>query len=219
MDCTKEAKCQQTHKRRVRGKSDVFERLRQTTACWMCISQSQSNHILCVRVYTTWKYKFFQGPLPPKTPIFFFERQRERKSVFVLFFFSFLGQTSATLRLYIVRGMWEKHILAERWVKYLKRRSKAELCATRSGSVSSFERLFCNRLFSSRQKRMVTKTLRCTPWPVIIMLARFSETGVHSAAFFFLLRGGRGNLQHFSPPQTVSFFGLVQILFSKCLPE
>lgn len=199
MDCTKAAKCQQTHKRRVRGKSDVFERLRQTTACWMCISQSQSNHILCVRVYTTWKYKFFQGPLPPKTPIFFFERQRERKSVFVLFFSLPRTNISNIEAIYSSGNAREAHTCRRR-VKYPK--SKAELCATRSGSVSSFERLFCNRLFSGRQKRMVTKTLRCTPWAVIIMLARFSENGVHSAAIFFFKGWVRESSTYFSSPNS-----------------
>lgn len=94
MDCTKEAKCQQTPtKGESEAKATSLKGCDRRLLLGVCISQSQSNHVLCVRVYTTWKYKFFQGPLPPKTPIFFFKRQRERKSVFVPFFF-FLPRTN-----------------------------------------------------------------------------------------------------------------------------
>lgn len=72
------------------------------------------------------------------------------------------------------------------------------MCATRSGSVSSFERLFCNRLFSGRQKRMVTKNaLRCTHglwlcspvlWRTEYILPHFFFWGVGEGIFnIFLL--------------------------------
>lgn len=45
----------------------------------LSLSKSEQSRFLCVCVYTTWKYKFFQGPLPPpKMPIFFFLRRRKK---------------------------------------------------------------------------------------------------------------------------------------------
>lgn len=50
----------------------------------MCISlslsKSEQSRFLCVRVYTTWKYKFFQGPLPPKRPYFFLQRKNIKEN-------------------------------------------------------------------------------------------------------------------------------------------